>query len=51
MKLNFNIDWDLIKRTHLIKEIDKLKETVKNQNLSLRAYRGRKTKRKNKFGN
>lgn len=51
--LNFDIDWNLIKRTHLLAEIinltkdsKKKDELIKQQNLSLRAYRGWSTKRK-----
>lgn len=45
-KLNFDINWDLIKRGQLIAEINQLTNKVKQQNLSLRAYKGWATKRK-----
>ncbi len=46
-KLNFEIDWNLIKSTHLQVEIRNLESKLKQANLSLRAYRGWKTKRVN----
>ena len=46
MQLQFDIDWNLIKRGHLLAEINQLTNKVKQQNLSLRAFRGWKTKRK-----
>ena len=51
-RLNFEIDWNLIKRVHLLAEINQLTNKVKEQNLSLRAFKGWATKRKveNKFG-
>ena len=46
MQLQFDIDWNLIKRGHLLAEINQLTNKVKEQNLSLRAFRGWRTKRK-----
>ena len=43
--LNFEIDWNLIKSTHLKVEIRNLESKLKQANLSLRAYKGWSTKR------
>lgn len=57
MKLNFEIDWNLIKRGHLLCDLIKadkknmeLESSLRQANLRLRAYKGWRTKiNKNKF--
>ena len=46
MQLQFEIDWNLIKSTHLLKENIRLNAEIEKLNFRLRAYRGWSTKRK-----
>ena len=47
MQLQFEIDWNLIKSTHLLKENIRLNAEIEKLNFRLRAYKGWKTKRVN----
>ena len=44
-KLNFEIDWNLIKSTHILKENIRLNAEIEKLNFRLRAYKGWSTKR------
>ena len=44
--LNFEIDWNLIKSTHLLKENIRLNAENQKLNFRLRAYKSWSTKRK-----
>ena len=44
-RLTFEIDWNLIKSTHLLKENIRLNAENQKLNFRLRAYRGWSTKR------
>ena len=43
--LNFEIDWNLIKSTHILKENIRLNAENQKLNFRLRAYKGWRTKR------
>ncbi len=47
IQLNF-VDWDAWRKAHLLKENIRLNAENQKLNFRLRAYRGWKTKRKNK---